>query len=147
MLSPTTGRPSCSWGSEMSRVPAGGVAMRSVHWIAAAVLVLPALAACSERQEVRKPLQQGADMIITYIVAKRELADRLGEALGANRSSKYRLMALVGPSYPIGAAVDPENTIDIITEKCVPPKSALARLKSSHRRPSGVSRLHALRLS
>ena len=101
--------------------------MRSVHWIAATVLVLPALAACSERQEVRKPLQQGADMIITYIVAKRELADRLGEALGANRSSKYRLMALVGPSYPIGAAVDPENTIDIITEKCVLPKSALAK--------------------
>ena len=90
-------------------------------------LVLPALAACSERQEVRKPLQQGADMIITYIVAKRELADRLGEALGANRSSKYRLMALVGPSYPIGAAVDPENTIDIITEKSVLPKSALAK--------------------
>src|SRR5258706_13581188 len=106
----------------MSRVPAGGVAMRSVHWIAAAVLVLPALAACSERQEVRKPLQQGGDMIITYIVAKRELADRLGEALGANRSSKYRLMALVGPSHPIGAAVGPEHKSHIITEESGLPK-------------------------
>jgi hypothetical protein len=74
-----------------------------------------------------QPIEQGTDAISGYIAAKRELAERLGTSLGATRSSSYRLMALVGPSYPIGAAVDPENTADIITEKCVIPLAKLPK--------------------
>lgn len=68
-----------------------------------------------------QPIDQGAEAITTYIKAKRELAERLGESLGATKSSTYRLITMIA-SYPIGAAVDPDNPADLLTENCIIPK-------------------------
>jgi hypothetical protein len=58
--------------------------------------------------------------IVSYAHVRNELAATLQSALVDNQSStKYRVYPVIGPMYPIGAAIDPNNPLDLETRRCV----------------------------
>lgn len=77
--------------------------------------------------EPRKPIERTAEATTTYILAKREYVQQLDRALrtGTPTASPYSLVAITGPQWRVGEVIDPENPLNVITEKCVFPSSKL----------------------
>lgn len=64
--------------------------------------------------------------ITSYIQERRQLARDLESALVDNRvTSSYRVVPVTGPMYGIGAAIDPDNPLDLETRRCVVSKKSL----------------------
>jgi hypothetical protein len=69
-----------------------------------------------------------ADAMVSYLEAKRKFAEKFAEGLGIKQTDKYRLVAVIGPQWKVGDALDPENLLSEITDKCVVPSDQLPEL-------------------
>ena len=76
------------------------------------------LASCSVTPGV-EPIEDSAALTKTYIQAKNEYVIALQDALIDPTKSKYRLVAVVGPQWKIGAVIDPENPLNNFTDNCL----------------------------
>lgn len=74
-----------------------------------------------------KPIADAASATATYLDAKRTYVEVLDHALRphAAPSDPYRLVAVAGPQWPIGAVVDPDDPISPLTNKCLFASTAL----------------------
>lgn len=74
-----------------------------------------------------KPITNAADATTIYLDAKRAYVDALDHALRphATADDPYRLVAVAGPQWPIGAVVDPDDPLNPLTRKCEFASSAL----------------------
>ncbi|MGN7867631.1 hypothetical protein [Paracoccus sp. 22332] len=65
------------------------------------------------------------DVAISYIEARKDFASALGGAVAEEQGQVYRLVAILGPQYPIGSALDPANPADVVTDACLLPEPPL----------------------
>jgi len=82
------------------------------------------LSACGG--QAQKPFDSVRENLKTYVQAKKEYAAALSEQV-AKQSDHYRLALIVGPQYPIGAALNTTNPADLVTSDCVIPKEDLKK--------------------
>ena len=84
------------------------------------VLVLSAcLSACATKKgDTTQPIDDSAKAASDYITAKRSYAQALSRALQISDSSTYRLVAVIGPEWKIGDAIDPNNPLNPLTYRC-----------------------------
>jgi hypothetical protein len=82
--------------------------------VSACVAVLVAGSGCTSN-----PVAGGSRATIKYLEAKQQLAKTLQASLAGGGSDKYRLLAVSGPAYPIGTALDPNNPVDLVTRSCL----------------------------
>ncbi len=89
----------------------------------ATLLFLVALAAC---------VPTGPDLVTgagattaDYIAARRAFAAALGEAVADRQGPAYRIVAITGPQFPVGSALDPQNPADEVAPACALPEQPL----------------------
>lgn len=77
-----------------------------------------------DAQPVVQPAMEAAT---SYLVAKRSYVDALDKTLRVHQtaSDPYRLVAVAGPQWPIGAVLDPDNPLNQLTKKCEVASAAL----------------------
>lgn len=76
------------------------------------------MAACSASP--KKPIEDGTAKLITYFDAKKKLASDLQNALGSTADNQsYRLVAINGPAYPVGALISVANPLDLESRACI----------------------------
>lgn len=83
-----------------------------------------ALASCAAKPG--PVMNKATDKLISYFDAKQDLANTLQQRLGGptqtsprNEYFQYRLVAINGPTYPVGAVLAVGNSLDLITRRCV----------------------------
>jgi hypothetical protein len=59
-----------------------------------------------------------SDSLATYMQTKRGFAEELGKQLGMS-ADKYRIVAVTGPQWKVGTALDPQNPASEITRACI----------------------------
>ena len=62
---------------------------------------------------------------VSYVEARKDFASALGSAVAEEQGQVYRLVAISGPQYPIGSALDPANPADVVTDACLVPEPPL----------------------
>lgn len=66
------------------------------------------------------PITTTTGKLISYFQAKDDLAATLQQTLGGTQgSASYRLIAINGPAYPVGALVSIDNPLDLESRDCV----------------------------
>jgi hypothetical protein len=91
------------------------------------------LSACTQPETNFK---DSGNQVVAYIEARRDFAQALGATVAQDQGPVYRLVAIAGPQYPIGSALDPANPADAVTTACLvpePPVVAWAPLPSISR--------------
>lgn len=73
----------------------------------------------------RTSFQNSGSQAVAYIEARRDFARALGTAVAQEQGPVYRLVAITGPQYPVGSALDPANPADVVTTACLIPEPAL----------------------
>lgn len=86
------------------------------------------LAACQSVQSA-KPIEVATDRTTDYISAKRAYTAAMSRHLQGTEGpdSPYRLVAIVGPQWQIGTAIQADNLLNVITNNCVFPDAALPK--------------------
>lgn len=69
--------------------------------------------------------ESSGSQAIAYIEARRDFAQALGAAVAQEQGPVYRLVAITGPQYPVGSALDPANPADAVTTACLVPEPSL----------------------
>ena len=82
------------------------------------LLISALLSACLGSGADTKPIQKAGDAAADYITAKRSYAQALSKALGVSDASNYRLVAVTGPEWKIGDAIDPLNPLNPLSYAC-----------------------------
>lgn len=97
--------------------------MRAGAPLAIVIACLPPLfAGCTPA-----PMQKAGEGMASYIEAKREVAQQLETAFGIKQSNNYRLVAVTGPNWEVGSALDPANPLNPITDACLYAKDKLPK--------------------
>lgn len=73
------------------------------------------------------PMHEAGRSMLAYLQAKRQIAQDLEAGMGVKGSMSYRLVAVTGPQWRIGDAVDPDNLLNPRTDACVWPEERLPR--------------------
>ena len=86
------------------------------------------LTACAPVQPA-KPVESAADATASYITAKRAYVEALERAIRQSdpAGSPYRLVAVTGPFWRVGEAVDIDNPLNPITDKCLVASDSLPK--------------------
>ena len=76
-----------------------------------------------------KPIDASASATTSYIVAKRAYVEALERALRPTgvEAGPYRLVAVTGPQWQIGAVVDINNPLNPLTDKCIFPAALMPK--------------------
>lgn len=64
------------------------------------------------------PIHYSTEAAVDYFKAKEQFAEKLSKALSKDQT-KYRIAAINGPEYQPGYVVDPDNPVDLLTDKCL----------------------------
>lgn len=95
---------------------------RSYSPLVLAVFAGVALSGCGDP---KTSFQNSGNQAVAYIEARRDFAQALGTAVAQEQGPVYRLVAITGPQYPVGSALDPANPADVVTTACLIPEPAL----------------------
>jgi hypothetical protein len=96
-----------------------------INWAITMINIRPIVVLCcflasacaSDRSQIA-PIVRTGEAAKAYADAKRAYADSLSRSIGIPRSSKYRLVAIVGPEWQIGDSIDVDNPANLLTTKC-----------------------------
>jgi hypothetical protein len=92
--------------------------------IVAATMLALAVTACAV--DPKEPVATGSAKLWQYFEAKQKLAADLQKHIGGTTGNEtYRLVAINGPSYPVGALVSADNPLDLESRACIPDASEL----------------------
>ncbi|RVO68494.1 hypothetical protein [Sinorhizobium medicae] len=90
--------------------------------LALAIIAGTMLSACGD---TKSNYENSGKQAVAYIQARRDFAQALGSAVAQKQGPVYRLVAISGPQYPVGSALDPANPADAVTTACLVPEPAL----------------------
>lgn len=92
-----------------------------ISTVTIAVIAGLIISACDANQKYDDAGKQA----VAYIKARQDLAQVLGGAVAQKQGPVYRLVAITGPQYPVGSALDPANPADVVTTACLVPEPDL----------------------
>lgn len=90
--------------------------------VVTSLFAITILAACTNPDP---ELNDPREAVTSYFQARRDFGEALGRAVAAEQGPIYRIVAITGPQYPVGSALDPRNPADTVAPACVVPEPQL----------------------